>query len=180
MTAADGELVQVDGGWQLRFVRTLQHPREKVWRAITEPEHMRAWFPDEMHGERAVGASLHFQSRDMPDAESFDGQMVVFDPPSVMEFTWGTDRLRFELVANAAGGTVLTLTDTIDELGKAARDGAGWHACLDLLEVSLAGDQPAWTAADRWNDVHPGYVERFGAAASTIGPPQEWVEAEGQ
>jgi len=26
------------------------------------------------------------------------------------------------------------LLDTIDELGKAARDGAGWHACLDVLQ----------------------------------------------
>lgn len=180
MTAPDGELVQVDGGWQLRFVRTLQHPRDKVWRAITEPEHMRAWFPDEMDGDREVGASLRFQSRDMPDAESFDGEMVVFDPPSVMEFTWGTDRLRFELVANAAGGTELTLIDTIDELGKAARDGAGWHACLDLLEVSLAGEQPEWDSGDRWSEVHPRYVERFGAAASAMGPPQDWVEAQGQ
>jgi hypothetical protein len=34
-----------------------------------------------------------------------------------------------------------TLTDTIDALGKAARDGAGRHVCLDRLEHELAGTQ---------------------------------------
>ena len=55
-----------------------------------------------------------------------------------MEFTWGTDRLRIELRADGAG-TLLTLTDTFDELGKAARDGAGWHECLDRLVSELDG-----------------------------------------
>ncbi len=41
-----------------------------------------------------------------------------------------TRRTRIELQADGAG-TLLTLTDTFDDLGKAARDGAGWHECLD-------------------------------------------------
>ena len=40
MTA--GKLESTGGRWQLRFTRELAHPQEKVWRAITEPEHMRA------------------------------------------------------------------------------------------------------------------------------------------
>jgi len=95
--------------------------------------------------------------------------MLVFDPPEVMEFTWGTDRLRIELRADGAG-TLLILTDTFDELGKAARDGAGWHECLDLLGIHLdRGEAPEHGAV--WSKVHPGYVERFGPEASTIGPP---------
>ena len=34
---ADGWFDQVGGEWQLRFVRRLAHPREKVWLALTEP-----------------------------------------------------------------------------------------------------------------------------------------------
>jgi len=51
MSSADtqlamGTLEEAGGGrWRLRFTRTLDHPPEKVWRAITEPEHLRAWFP---------------------------------------------------------------------------------------------------------------------------------------
>ena len=40
-----GELEQLnDGRWRLRFTRALAHPPEKVWRAITEPEHLASWF----------------------------------------------------------------------------------------------------------------------------------------
>ena len=124
-----GTLTREGDRWMLTFTRKLAHPREKVWRAVTEPEHLAAWYPQEIVGERRAGAPLRFVSS---AGDGFDGQMLVFDPPEVMEFTWGADRLRIELRADGAG-TVLTLTDTFDELGKAARDGAGWHECLDRL-----------------------------------------------
>jgi uncharacterized protein YndB with AHSA1/START domain len=121
-----GTLTRQGDRWLLTFTRRLAHPREKVWRAVTEPEHLAAWYPQEIVGERRAGAPLRFVSS---AGDGFDGQMLVFDPPEVMEFTWGTDRLRIELRADGAG-TLLTLTDTFDELGKVARDGAGWHECL--------------------------------------------------
>jgi uncharacterized protein YndB with AHSA1/START domain len=31
--------------WRLLFVRHLAHPPEKVWRAISEPDHLAVWFP---------------------------------------------------------------------------------------------------------------------------------------
>ncbi len=54
-----GSLDQLDDGrWQLRFERTLPHPPEKVWRALTEPQHLARWFPTTLEGERAPGAPL--------------------------------------------------------------------------------------------------------------------------
>jgi hypothetical protein len=97
--------------------------------------------------------------------------VLACEPPALLEFTWGEDTIRFE-VAPAGAGCTLTLLDTIAERGKAARDGAGWHVCLDRLEHDLDGTSPEWTPAERWRIVHGGYVERFGPAAATIGPPQ--------
>ena len=163
----DGELFERDGRWELRFVRPLAHPAEKVWRAITEPEGLAAWFPFDIEGERAAGAPLRFVFRE-GEAEEFTGSMVAFEPPAVMELRWeGDETLRLE-VAPRGSGCVLTLINRFDEIGKAARDAAGWHACLDGLESWLAG-VPA--PSDRWQEVHPGYVERFGPEAATIGPP---------
>ena len=151
----------------LVFARHLEHPPEKVWRAITEPEHLAAWFPQKVEGERRVGAPLRFVSS---TGESFEGEMLEFDPPRAMAFTWGGDILRLELEAEGRG-TRLTLTDTFDDLGKAARDAAGWHECLDRLAGNLAGRaQPAW--GQRWREVHPWYVQTFGPRADTVGPPQ--------
>jgi uncharacterized protein YndB with AHSA1/START domain len=171
-----GDLEQLDDGrWRLRFTRTLRHPPEKVWRAVTEPEHLARWFPTTIDGERAAGAPLRF-SFPAGEAEPFDGEMTAYEPPRLMELLWGPDLLRIEL-RPIPEGTELTLLDTLDERGKAARDGAGWHTCLDALEASLAGEEAARDAMDRWSDVHARYVERFGAEAATIGPP-EGFEAE--
>jgi uncharacterized protein YndB with AHSA1/START domain len=156
-----GTLSHQGDRWTLSFTRRLAHPREKVWRAVTEPEHLKAWYPQEIVGECRAG-------------DGFDGQMLVFDPPSVMEFTWGPDLLRIELEPDGAG-TLLTLTDTFDDQGKAARDAAGWHECLDLLASDLdSTPRPAW--GETWRQVHPVYVTEFGPAAATIGPPAGWED----
>jgi hypothetical protein len=40
-----------------------------------------------------------------------------------------------------------------------------------MLERDLEGGTPEPDSRGRWREVHPGYVESFGPAASTIGPP---------
>jgi uncharacterized protein YndB with AHSA1/START domain len=160
---------------QLIFTRRLTHAPEKVWRALTEAEHLKAWFPTTIEGERKAGAKLRF-SFPGDKAPPFDGEMLAYDPPKVMELRWGGDTLRFHLQPDG-DGTLLTLTDTIDEYGKAARDAAGWHEKLDYLEVELAGENAPWEEGEVWKRVHPEYVERFGREAATIGPP-EGFEAE--
>lgn len=166
----NGQLEETDGTWLLRFERTLAHPPEKVWSALTEEEHLEAWFPTTIEGDPQAGAELRFRhrSRDLPVME---GEMIACEPPSVLEFRWGPDTLRFVLEPDGAG-TRLTLTDTLEELGKAARDGAGWHVCLDQLAIHLDAGEPAWTSVERWTEVHPAYVEAFGPEAAAIGPPE--------
>jgi uncharacterized protein YndB with AHSA1/START domain len=158
--------------WQLRFERTLAHPPEKVWRALTEPEHLRAWFPSDIEGERRAGAPLQFVFREN-EGPTIEGEMLVYQPPSLLELRWGEELLRFELQPDGPDGerTVLTFVNVFDELGKAARDAAGWHACLDVLEHELAGEPAPWSPRERWQEVHEVYLERFGPEAATIGPP---------
>ena len=159
----DGTLEQTQAGPRLRFTRHLAHPPEKVWRAITEPEHLKAWFPDTIGvDEWAVGATLRF--------DGFEGEVLAYEPPRALEFRWGTDVIRLEVEPDG-DGTRLTLLDTLEEIGKAARDSAGWHTCLDQLQHHLDGTTPPWTSRERWRAVHPGYVEALGPEAATIGPP---------
>jgi len=40
-----GTLARHGDRWTLTFTRRLAHPREKVWRAVTEPEHLAMWYP---------------------------------------------------------------------------------------------------------------------------------------
>jgi uncharacterized protein YndB with AHSA1/START domain len=158
------------GRWQLSFTRKLAHPADKVWQAITKPEHLTAWFPQRIEGDLLTpGAPLRFVHS--VDAPSFEGRVLTVEPPSVLEFQWGPDTIRLDITP-ASGGCTLTLTDTIDELGKAARDAAGWHTCLDFLEAELGAGQPSLKSRERWQQVHGEYVAKFGPEAATIGPPE--------
>ena len=169
MTDPDlGTLDAAGDSWTLTFTRTYPHPIELVWAAVTEPEHLRVWFPQTIEGERRVGATLRFVTSDDGD-EGFDGTMLEFDPPRAFAFEWGTDTFRVELEP-VGDSTRLTLIDTFGELGKAARDAAGWHECLARLTASLRAEPlPDWGSV--WSAIHPVYVEALGPAASSIGPP---------
>ena len=68
----------------LTFTRRFAHPPERVWRAVSEPEHQAVWFPQQIVGERRTGAALRFVTSVDPD-EGFDGEMGTYDPPRVME-----------------------------------------------------------------------------------------------
>ena len=165
-TERDGQLEQIGDRWQIRFTRTFAHSPEKVWRALTDPEHRQAWFPDTSVGDfTSVGASLRFEH----PGGTFDGEVLAADAPKLLEFRWGTDILRFELRPDGAG-TVLAFSDTITEVGKGARDTAGWHVCIDRLESALDGTSP--DANPDWRALNQMYVERFGPEASTMGPPE--------
>ena len=137
----------------------------------------RGWFPDgPPRGKFVEGESLQFGGR--VDGPNFTGTVLAVDPPRVLEFLWGDDTLRFELRPDG-DGTVLTFTDTFDEYGKGARDGAGWHACLDMLGHALDGT----TAARRQRfelarGATPATSSGSGPEASTIGPPAGHAVAE--
>src|ERR1700691_1577733 len=126
-----GQLDHRTGLVVVTFTRRIPHSPARVWRALTEPQHLAAWFPTTIEGGRTPGARLRFGFRE-DDAPPFDGEMLAFQPPSMMELRWGDEVLRFEVRSDGAG-SVLTFSATFEELGKAARDGAGWHACLDLF-----------------------------------------------
>jgi uncharacterized protein YndB with AHSA1/START domain len=164
----NGILEDLGGRWRLRFTRELAHPPEKVWQVITEPEHLKAWFPQQIAGEWVVGGRLVFSFPDGKGPE-FEGEVLAYEPQSVLEFRWGPDVIRLELEPRD-GGCALTLLDTFGELGKAARDAAGWDECLHHLARHIDGGEPP-PSGERWSQVHPGYVEAFGPEAATLGPP---------
>ena len=169
-----GTLEETADGWQLTYVRQMAKPPPTVWRAFVEPALIDQWFPFSIIGEFVVGEQLEFAPKDF-EGDSFNGEVLEVDAPRRLTFTWGEDVLHFAL-DEIDTGTELTLTVSLSEHGKAARDGAGWHECLSHLAKVEAPD-PESVTIDTWAQVHPFYVEAFGPMASTIGPPQEYLDA---
>jgi hypothetical protein len=76
------------------------------------------------------------------------GEIRVWDPPRVFEWSWEVDLLRFELEP-VPEGTRLTFTTwlgdaTVDTVDTAS----GYHICLDLLRARLEGASGSTAAAD--------------------------------
>jgi uncharacterized protein YndB with AHSA1/START domain len=125
----------------LRFERQLRHPIEAVWRAVTDPVEMRSWFPTRIEiDEWKVGATLthHFDGHDI---DPLPGVVVEWEPPHRARFTWGEDTIGFELITNSEGGTTFVLSEELSA-HHAARNAAGWEACLDHLEHGA--EQQTW------------------------------------
>ena len=136
MTA--GKLEDIGGRWRLRFTRELAHPQEKVWRAITEPEHMRAWFPQHVSGDWVVGGPLTFSGPEGRGPD-FDGEVLAYQPQSLVEFRWGTDVIRLELAGRPDGCTLTCWTPSTNSARRPGTRQAGTSAWTGSPTTSMPG-----------------------------------------
>jgi len=178
MPQADAILKEVDGRPALRFERVLSHDPERVWRALTDPEEQAAWHPTPARFEPKVGGRAEFvEGSGVPEFD--DGVVTDYEPPRLLGYTWGkegpqADHLRWELRPHDAG-CLLVLVHTFEDRLKAARDGAGWHVCLDALAADLDGRPKALAHhpddPGPWQALNAQYQERFGITPEEATPP---------
>jgi len=159
-----------------RFVlaldRRLPYPPEKVWRALTERELLTQWFPCEIEGEWVVGAPLQFnflrgEGENLPE-EELRGEVLVFDPPKLLEIRWGSSVLRCKLVPETDGCRLL-FSETLGDASWGARNAAGWEICLDNLDLLLEGATAAKFVVDIWKSKFARYTKKF---EPDVGPQQ--------
>jgi uncharacterized protein YndB with AHSA1/START domain len=149
-TMSEATLVRAGARPVIRFERHLDKPVETVWRAVTDPAELRAWFPTRIEiDEWKPGAAMthHFDEQDI---DPLPGTVLEWDPPRRVAFTWGTDTITFELTPAADGGTTFVLSEELDA-SIAARNAAGWETCLERLVNGAEGE--AWRSRfDRYVD----------------------------
>jgi len=165
--AAAGAEVRKDGDrWTLVLVRDLAHQPAKVWKALTEPEHLRAWAPFDADRSLGTVGTAKLTTVGAPTPMVSETQIKRADAPKLLEFNWGVQDIRWELEP-IGRGTRLTLWHNIDRRF-IAMGAAGWHICLDVLESSL-GDQPIGRIVGPdamkfggWQRLHAEYAQQFG------------------
>jgi uncharacterized protein YndB with AHSA1/START domain len=146
----------LDGRPAVRIERRYPHPIEKVWRAVTTPEHLGQWFPSPVEIDLRAGGAMRFGAFDGPSAT---GTVETLDAPRFLAFRWGTDRLTFELQSDG-DGTTFALTHAFDDRYGAASFATGWEVCLGGLRSVLA-DEPL-PPPDRAIARHEELVHEFG------------------
>lgn len=156
----DGAPIEYDGRPGVRFTRRLAHPPAKVWRALTDSTQLAAWFPAAPELDLSPGAKIRFELVNV-EAPVTEGELIAAEEPRLLEYSWETQLLRWEL-APAGDGTLLVFTVTFDPAGGSAQELAGWHVCLDALGATLAGQRVSFAEQLAQLDaLLPRYDARF-------------------
>ena len=135
----DPRLHDLDGGTDIVVRRRYPNPIDRVWRAVTEAEHLATWFPGAPEIELRSGGTVRFAEFAGDPAEF--GEVLALDPPRLLRFTWDTDVVTLEL-APEGEGTELVLTNRLADRPAAASVATGWESCLELLGAVVAGETP--------------------------------------
>ena len=180
----DASLTKNGPRFVLGLERRLEHPPEKVWRAFTERELLKQWWPADVIGEWRVGAALEFvfqhgEGEGLPE-EELRGEVLTVDPPRLLEFSWGQHLFRCELIP-AGDGCTLRFSESFEDASWGARNAAGWELCLGNLVSILEGVALAKFVMDVWRERFEHYVARFQPQfGPQQGPPENHPGVEAQ
>jgi uncharacterized protein YndB with AHSA1/START domain len=164
--AASGAQVRDEGDkWTLVLVRELRHPPEKVWRALTDPAHLRAWAPFDADRDLGGVGPASLSTVGTPTPHVSETRVTRAEPARLLEYAWGGNDLRWELEPLGAG-TRLTLWHKIDRAWVSG-GAAGWHICFDVLERFLADEPIGRIVAGEamkfgWPRLEAEYATHFG------------------
>lgn len=167
---------------ELRFVRLLPGPIERVWEYLTDPAKRGLWFARGTASSQEGGkfklefhnSQLTSQPEAVPDQYKehaqdgcgFEATILRFEPPHVLSHTFGEDdgtmsEVTYELTPK--GDQVqLVLThrkaadkDTLHSVS------AGWHIHLAVLVAKLEGSEPPafWSTLVRLKEEYAGRIE---------------------
>jgi uncharacterized protein YndB with AHSA1/START domain len=150
--------------WKLVLVKDLHHPPEKVWRAITEPAHLREWAPFDASGDLGEVGTVDVTW--IGTTTPIEARVTRADAPKTLEYTAGGNEMRWEL-EHRNGGTRLTLWAVIDR-PYISMGAAGWHIAFDVLEQLLGGAPIARMGGaaamqlEGWQRLNAEYAQQFG------------------
>lgn len=157
-----GRLVHDETGRRLVFLRSLPEAPPTVWRALTEPAELAAWFGT-WSGDPAQGhVQLSMSAEDDDSAQTVSIKRC--DAPTHLSVespsptgTWPLDIVLTE----SDGGTLLSFTHRLAPADDSADIGPGWHFYLDRLQAALSGEP----VPEDWEQYYPSLAASYGRTA---------------
>jgi len=147
---------------EVRFEHRFHYPIQRVWNAISDPVEIAKWMATGILEPQPGGkVALHFNHETEFGKEyDIEGAVRVFDPPRVLEYTWGLgsppDIVRWELTPDG-DGTMLTFTHLLHDPNMQKSVLPGWHSWIERLEPSLDQGQLPLFKLERWRDLYTEY-----------------------
>ncbi len=154
------ELGKFKGRAEVRLVRTLPGPIERVWEYLTDPEKRARWFCGGALEQKAGGKvefAMHHKNiapGEKPPAKyahvqdpgvTFDGRVLRCEPPRLLAYTFGSDDSEVTFELTPQGKQVLLVlthrTSGEEEQAELTNYASGWHTHLAML-IALLEETP--------------------------------------
>jgi hypothetical protein len=157
--------------WTLILVRELRHSPEKVWQALTDPEHLREWAPFDADGSMGTtGARVNLTWMGTGPPRPQETTVTRAEAPHLLEY----NDIRWEIEA-VGGGARLTLWHSINRRF-ISMGAAGWHISFDVLDRLLGGAPIGRMGGaeaagfEGWQRLNAEYAKQFGVE-TPVWPP---------
>lgn len=144
-----GKVSKEADGFKVVFERTLNHPIEKVWDAITNPEKLKIWFTD-FEMQLLANSPMKITFRDNTRTVT-TGKVLEVNKPNRFVWSWEEELAVWELTALSDKSCKLVFTYSKLPDHYAAGAPAGFHSLLERLESYLGGN----------NRIYPFGTEEF-------------------
>lgn len=157
------EITKVDNGYIATFERHFLQDIDLVWKMLSDNEKLQLWFPELRIEKLGEGGFLSFN---MGDGTYENMAVTDYQEGKVLAFEWAEDHVRFELAAEGEG-TKLVLIELINRITpQTARDLAGWHVCLDVIEALL--NDKKIERKENWEQEYPEYKRLMDSMSVTL------------
>ena len=164
---------------EIRIMRTLPGPIDRIWTYLTDPEKRSRWFaggPMELHVGGKV--ELFFQHKNIAPDETppekfaklhhegfkMPGTILRCEPPRVLSYTFDDNSdVTFELIPQDKNVLlILTHRSRGEDLPFLSGYASGWHTHLQILIAQLEGATPPpfWAMHER---LKADYEKRLGS-----------------
>ncbi|MGE6226834.1 SRPBCC family protein [Paenibacillus chitinolyticus] len=152
-------LEKAPDGYVARFHRAYRHSAEALWAMLTENDKLARWFSELEVGELRKGGFIRFH---MPDGSFEKLDILELNPPSILEYTWGEDRVRFELYPEPEGCRLVLIEKLQAITAHTPKDLAGWHVCLEVVRLLLDGEEMP-SRKKEWESWYEKYIRHVDA-----------------
>lgn len=144
------------------YVNEYRQSPEKVWDSITNNEHFKKWMAHLEIVDLRKNGKMLFNYND--GSGKFEEMKITdYENQSVIEFEWGEDTVRFEVLPTDVGSKLI-MKEFINHLtDHTPKDLAGWQVCLMHLSNVITDElieipDNEW---EKWYEEYKVLVEQY-------------------
>ncbi|SEH13306.1 Uncharacterized conserved protein YndB, AHSA1/START domain [Natronorubrum sediminis] len=144
---ANTEAVSESRAEHLTISRTVDAPRERVWRAFTDPDEVRRWYGSdlmdvEIHAlEAEPGGSFSITMRDDEGDYDIEGEFLEVTERERLVHTWYVGRVTVEFDEVGEGTEVVLTHEGLPDRETTKQHAEGWTAAIETLAATVRNDE---------------------------------------